>query len=89
MAVIGAEGSPTCGINRVGRWKDPHKKGRFPDDIVFVEGRGVFMEEFQKTLSELKIKPAWLGFPGISLRQIQPECFSQALDEIRQAIRGK
>ena len=30
------------------RWKEPAKKDRFPEDIVFVEGDGVSMEEHKK-----------------------------------------
>ena len=49
LAVLGAEGSPTCGIDRVGRWKtDARGKKVFPRDVEFVEGTGVFMEEFKR-----------------------------------------
>ena len=47
LAVIGAEGSPTCGIEFVGKWKENIKSKReFPKDIEFITGMGVFMEEF-------------------------------------------
>ncbi len=82
-AVLGAEGSPTCGIGRVGRWKDPVKKGRFPDDVEFVEGMGVFMEEFKKLLEDEGINPLWIGIPGKSLRTIDPDSFEETLEKLR------
>jgi len=82
VAVLGAEGSPTCGINLVGRWKDPSKKGRFPEDIVFVEGMGVFMEELKKILEENGIQPNWIGIPGKSIRTINPASFEKTLRKI-------
>ena len=56
--VLGAEGSPTCGIDFVGRWKD-NVKGRreFPRDIEFVPGMGVFMEEFKAALNKINVHP--------------------------------
>lgn len=51
QAVLGAEGSPTCGIDRVGKWKEGVKgRKEFPEDIEFVAGMGVFMEEFKISL---------------------------------------
>jgi len=86
VAVLGAEGSPTCGISWVGRWKDPVKKGRFPDDVIFVEGMGVFMEEFKQILKTKGIKPSWIGIPGKSLRTIKPESFEETLLKIKKII---
>ena len=34
--IVGAEAGSTYGISIVGRWKDPRRKGRFPDDVEFV-----------------------------------------------------
>ncbi|MFQ6054145.1 MAG: CD3072 family TudS-related putative desulfidase, partial [Candidatus Bathyarchaeia archaeon] len=53
VAVVGAEASPSCGISIVGRWRQgvPVETRRFPEDIDFVEGRGVFMEELEKALA--------------------------------------
>lgn len=82
-AVLGAEGSPTCGIDRVGKWKDGVTgKREFPRDIEFVQGMGVFMEEFKIALSKNNISPVWLGVPGKSLRSIDPEAFDQFLKEL-------
>ena len=86
IAVLGAEGSPTCGINKVGRWKDPVKKGRFPDDVIFVEGMGVFMEEFKKLLEEEGINPMWIGIPGKSLRSLDPSIFEETLDKLKKLL---
>ncbi len=89
VAVIGAEASPTCGINVVGRWKDPEKKGKFPEDVEFVEGMGVFMEEFKDELNKAGIYPEWVGLPGKSLRSIDPETYSKekTIERIREMIR--
>jgi predicted secreted protein len=82
VAILGAEGSPTCGINLVGRWKDPSKKGRFPEDVVFVEGTGVFMEELKRILKENGIQTSWIGIPGKSIRTINPGSFEKTLKRI-------
>ncbi|MCS7364099.1 MAG: hypothetical protein NDF54_01510 [archaeon GB-1867-035] len=86
VAVLGAEASPTCGISRVGRWKDPVKKGKFPGDVIFVEGMGVFMEEFKNVLEENDIHPVWIGIPGKSLRSIDPDVFERTLDKLRSIL---
>ncbi len=85
-AVLGAEGSPTCGISRVGKWKDPIKKGRFPDDVIFVEGMGVFMEELKKLLDEEGIYPQWVGIPGKSIRSRDPSSFENTLDKLSKIL---
>lgn len=83
VAVLGAEGSPACGIGYVGKWKDNVKgKREFPRDIEFVSGMGVFMEEFQSSLSKRNINPRWIGIPGKSIRSIKPESFNSTLKEI-------
>lgn len=80
IAVIGAQGSPTCGIEFVGRWKDDVEgKRQFPRDIEFVPGTGVFMEEFRKALEKIDVYPGWIGIPGKSLRSIKPDSFEQTL----------
>ena len=79
-AVIGAEGSPTCGIDFVGKWKeDVQGKKEFPRDVEFVPGRGVFMEEFKTSLDEINVHPRWIGIPGKSIRSIRPESFQETL----------
>ena len=81
--IIGAEGSPTCGIDCVGRWKDKNQGNReFPRDIEFVEGRGVFMEEFEVSLKGLGISPQWIGIPGKSLRTLTPGSFDETIGKI-------
>lgn len=86
-AVLGAEGSPTCGIQRVGRWKkNIEGKKEFPKDIEFVKGTGVFMEEFKKVLSQNRIKPIWLGTPGKSLRSRRPEVFTEFLQTLDKTL---
>lgn len=84
VAVIGAEGSPTCGIHQVGRWKEgiTPGSGQFPRDVVFVAGRGVFMEELEKGLSKEKINPQWIGIPGKSIRSRDPHAFDRVLEKI-------
>jgi predicted secreted protein len=86
-AVIGAEGSPTCGIDSVGRWKK-HIKGKkeFPRDVEFVPGRGVFMEEFQTLLEIIDVHPAWIGIPGKSLRSIDPGSFDKILRKLERIL---
>lgn len=82
-AVIGAEASPTCGIDYVGRWREDAKgKKVFPRDVEFVPGRGVFMEEFQSALEKIAVHPVWVGIPGKSLRTIRPESFDQTLEKL-------
>lgn len=86
-AVIGAEGSPTCGIDSVGRWKKGIKgKREFPRDIEFVSGMGVFMEEFMACLSKANAFPEWIGIPGKSLRSIRPESFDEVLERLINSI---
>ncbi len=41
--VVRAEASPMCGISVVGRWRDPERRVKFPEDVEFVEGIGVFI----------------------------------------------
>ncbi|MFQ5892379.1 MAG: CD3072 family TudS-related putative desulfidase [Candidatus Methanofastidiosia archaeon] len=86
VAVLGAEGSPTCGISKVGRWKNERGKREFPRDIEFVEGMGVFMEEFEKELKEVGIKPLWIGIPGKSLKSQNHKIFEKALSKIRELL---
>lgn len=83
VAVLGAEGSPTCGIEYVGKWKDNVKgKKEFPRDIEFIPGMGVFIEEFQSSLNKKDIHPEWLGIPGKSIRSMKPEAFHLTLDAL-------
>lgn len=86
IAVLGAEGSPTCGINRVGKWKDPIKKGQFPDDVVFVKGTGLYMEELKKLLEQKEIKPLWIGIPGKSIRSRDPRKFEETILRIKEIL---
>ena len=82
-AVIGAEGSPTCGIDFVGRWKkNISGKREFPRDVEFVSGMGVFMEEFKSALDKISVRPLWVGIPGKSLRSIDPGSFDKTLKEL-------
>jgi predicted secreted protein len=86
-AVLGAEGSPTCGIDRVGRWKkDASGQKVFPKDVEFVGGRGVFMEEFMKALNKHSIEPEWIGIPGKSIRSLDPEAFDSTLEKIESIL---
>jgi len=83
VAVIGAEASPTCGIDYVGRWKkDVEGKKVFPKDVEFIPGRGVFMEEFKTSLDNIGVHPEWVGIPGKSLRSIWPESFKETLERL-------
>jgi len=82
-AVLGAEGSPTCGIESVGRWKKSIEgKREFPRDIEFVPGMGVFMEEFKDCCETIGVRPALIGIPGKSLRSIDPQSFDSALKKL-------
>lgn len=86
-AVLGAEGSPTCGIDFVGRWKkNIGGKREFPRDIEFVPGKGVFMEEFKACLEKTGIYPSWIGIPGKSLRSLNPESFDETLTFLRKTL---
>jgi len=86
-AVIGAEGSPACGIDRIGRWKKGTKgKKEFPRDIEFVSGTGVFMEEFKASLARLNIYPEWIGIPGKSLRSLNSETFTITLKKLDEVL---
>jgi predicted secreted protein len=86
-AVLGAEGSPTCGIDFVGRWKkNSEGKREFPRDIEFVPGMGVLMEEFQACLENIDVRPAWIGIPGKSLRSIDPQSFDLALKKLQKIL---
>lgn len=87
VAVIGAEASPTCGIDYVGRWKKGSKgKKVFPRDVEFVSGRGVFMEEFEAALEKIGVRPEWVGIPGKSLRSIRPESFKETLERLERIL---
>ena len=88
MAVVGAEASPSCGVNIVGRWKPdvPNETRRFPEDVDFIEGRGVFMEELEKALAAEGIRPKWIGVPGRSLKKIFPEMFQETLRTIQDEL---
>jgi predicted secreted protein len=87
VAVIGAEASPTCGIDYVGRWKkDAEGKKIFPKDVEFVPGRGVFMEEFGSALESIGVRPEWVGIPGKSLRSLWPESFRETLDRLEKLL---
>lgn len=82
-AVLGAEGSPTCGIDLVGKWKKNVKgKREFPKDVEFVSGMGVFMEEFKSSLAKKNMNPEWIGIPGKSLRFLNPDTFTDTLNNI-------
>ena len=87
QAVLGAEGSPTCGIDLVGRWKKNIKgKHEFPRDVEFVSGMGVFMEEFKKALEKIGVRPSWIGIPGKSLRSIDPDSFDFILKKLDKTL---
>jgi predicted secreted protein len=86
-AVVGAEGSPTCGIELVGKWKEKTKSEReFPRDIEFIPGTGVFMEEFKSSLSKINVYPEWIGIPGKSIRTLKPEAFEETLNKIAKLL---
>ena len=91
VTVIGAEGSPSCGINRVGKWRNhiPKSERQFPRDVVFIEGRGIFMEELEKEMSEKGIFSAWIGIPGKSIRAIDPESFQKTLVQLKNLLNSK
>ncbi len=82
-AVLGAEGSPTCGVELVGKWREEAKgKREFPRDVEFVSGRGVFIEEFESSLANINVHPQWIGIPGKSIRSIKPGAFEQTLKKL-------
>jgi len=82
-AVLGAEGSPTCGIDLVGKWKENIAgKREFPRDIEFVTGMGVFIEEFKSSLANIDVHPKWIGIPGKSIRSLRSETFSETLNNL-------
>ena len=86
-AVLGAEGSPTCGIDLVGKWKDNiSRKRRFPDDVVFIHGMGVFMEELKRAMEEKGILTNWIGIPGKSIRSRKPEAFEKTLEKMEKIL---
>ncbi len=86
-ALLGAEGSPTCGVNRVGRWKTDAKGQKvFPKDVEFVSGQGVFMEEFKASLQNHSIFPEWIGIPGKSIRAREPEVFQETLGALEKIL---
>jgi len=82
--IVGAEASPSCGVTVVGRWKEgvPVESRRFPRDVDFIQGRGVYMEELEKLLDEEGIRPAWIGVPGKSTKKVFPEMFQEILSRI-------
>jgi len=89
LAVLGAEGSPTCGIDRVGRWKkDAYGQKVFPKDVEFISGRGVFMEEFMAALKNLDITPEWIGIPGKSIRSLEADAFDKTLTRLAKTLRN-
>jgi predicted secreted protein len=84
--IVGAEASPSCGVTMVGRWKEgvPVETRKFPQDVDFIPGRGVYFEELEKLLDEEGIKPAWIGVPGRSTKKVFPEMFQETLRKIRE-----
>ncbi len=83
IAVVGAEGSPSCGIELVGKWKEKAKgKREFPRDIEFIPGMGVFMEEFKSSLAKINVHPEWIGIPGKSIRTLRPEVLDKTLSKL-------
>ena len=84
--VVGAEASPSCGVTVVGRWKEgvPVETRSFPDDVDFIQGRGVYMEELEKLLDEEGIDPAWIGVPGKSTKKVFPEMFEATIQKIKE-----
>ena len=86
-AVLGAEGSPTCGIDQVGRWKTDAKGQKvFPKDVEFVSGSGVFIEEFKTSLQKHNISPFWIGIPGKSVRSLDPDIFEETLQKLEKIL---
>jgi predicted secreted protein len=86
-AVIGAEASPSCGIELVGKWKEKTKgKREFPRDIEFIPGMGVFMEEFKSSLAKINVHPEWVGIPGKSIRTLKPESFEETLNKLAKLL---
>ena len=85
---MGAEASPTCGISVVGRWKDP-RRGKFPEDVEFVKGMGVFMEELKGELERRNIRTSSVGLPGKALKNIDPRRFDKirVIEGLRRLIR--
>jgi predicted secreted protein len=83
--IIGAEASPSCGATVVSQWKRESivETRKFPQDVDFIPGRGVYMEELEKLLELEGIKPAWIGVPGKSIKSEFPEMFQQTLKKIR------
>jgi predicted secreted protein len=87
IAVIGAEASPSCGIELVGRWKENVEgKKEFPGDIEFIPGMGVFMEEFKSSLAKINVYPEWVGIPGKSIRTLKPESFEKTLNKLAKLL---
>ncbi len=84
--IVGAEASPSCGVTVVGRWKEgiSVETRKFPEDVAFIEGRGVYMEELEKILNEENIKPVWIGVPGKSTKKVFPEMFQETLRRINE-----
>ncbi len=86
-AVLGAEGSPTCGIDQVGKWKTDAKGQKvFPKDVEFVSGQGVFMEEFRASLKDKNISPHWIGIPGKSIRALDKNAFDLTLQKLEEIL---
>lgn len=87
QAIIGAEGSPACGVGLVGRWKkNIEGKKEFPRDVEFVPGMGVFMEELKACLDEKGIHPARIGIPGKSLRSLHETSFILTLKKLERIL---
>jgi predicted secreted protein len=86
VAVIGAEASPSCGINYVAKWKprvEPENR-KWPETVDFVIGRGVYMEELETLLKEANIKPKWIGVPGVSMKKAFPNMFKETLKQLKE-----
>jgi predicted secreted protein len=84
--IVGAEASPSCGVTVVGRWKEgvPVASRKFPQDVDFIPGRGVYMEELEKLLDKEGMRPTWIGVPGKSTKNVFPEMFQETLRKIRE-----
>ena len=87
VAVLGAEGSPTCGVELVGKWKENVRgKRTFPRDIEFISGTGVFIEEFKYLITKANLHPVWIGIPGKSIRSLKPKSFDETLNRLDQLL---
>jgi len=65
IAVLGADGSPTCGVNKTLRWGGiiPYKLPETPNIQKLVHEKGVYIELLSEEMKKRKLDIPFIGIP--------------------------